>query len=258
MTAGDYLSGFFRDSKSLLENNRDSITITIEEVRPSTVGALIALFERAVGLYGELINVNAYHQPGVEAGKKAAATVLDIQQKILKYIHVNPEPRPAGQIAEAIGQPENVETVFEYCASRGQSREGSGESPWSHAGPYQVRRFRSPVEPVRPRQMGPVQFQRTGTLTGGSREYMIVEFRRNHDRSRLVRTAAQCASNHARTSCRRRNSLRCGSRAIYSTDASIYQIRPLGVVIPRTVDALASTVAIAMEQQVPIIPRGGG
>lgn len=49
-----------------------------------------------------------------------------------------------------------------------------------------------------------------------------------------------------------------GSRAIYSTDASIYQIRPLGVAVPRTVDALATTVAIALEQQVPIIPRGGG
>ena len=34
---------------------------------------LIALFERAVGFYAGLVNINAYHQPGVEAGKKAAA-----------------------------------------------------------------------------------------------------------------------------------------------------------------------------------------
>ena len=113
VTAGDYLSGFFQGTRSALyDNDRDSITITVEEVRPSTVGALIALFERAVGLYGELINVNAYHQPGVEAGKKAAGVVLDIQQKVLKQIHANPEPRPALQIAEAIGEVENVETVF--------------------------------------------------------------------------------------------------------------------------------------------------
>ena len=46
---------------------------------PATVGALIALFERAVGFYATLVNINAYHQPGVEAGKKAAAVVLDLQ-----------------------------------------------------------------------------------------------------------------------------------------------------------------------------------
>ena len=39
---------------------------------PYSLGGLIALFERAVGLYGSMIAVNPYHQPGVEAGKKAA------------------------------------------------------------------------------------------------------------------------------------------------------------------------------------------
>jgi glucose-6-phosphate isomerase len=41
------------------------------------VGALIALFERAVGFYASLVGINAYHQPGVEAGKKAAAAAAD-------------------------------------------------------------------------------------------------------------------------------------------------------------------------------------
>jgi FAD/FMN-containing dehydrogenase/Fe-S oxidoreductase len=48
------------------------------------------------------------------------------------------------------------------------------------------------------------------------------------------------------------------SRRLYATDASIYQIMPAGVVIPRTVDALVSAVQIAMESRMPIIPRGGG
>lgn len=48
------------------------------------------------------------------------------------------------------------------------------------------------------------------------------------------------------------------SRTLYSTDASIYQIEPIGVAIPRTRAALAAIVAIAMEQRVPIVPRGGG
>jgi glucose-6-phosphate isomerase len=35
-----------------------------------------------VGLYAELIDINAYHQPGVEAGKKAAAEVLSLQSRL--------------------------------------------------------------------------------------------------------------------------------------------------------------------------------
>jgi FAD/FMN-containing dehydrogenase/Fe-S oxidoreductase len=48
------------------------------------------------------------------------------------------------------------------------------------------------------------------------------------------------------------------SRALYSTDASIYQIEPLGVVIPRDKDDVIATVEIAHRYGVPILPRGGG
>jgi FAD/FMN-containing dehydrogenase/Fe-S oxidoreductase len=48
------------------------------------------------------------------------------------------------------------------------------------------------------------------------------------------------------------------SRQLYSTDASIYQIEPLGVVIPRTVEDIVVTVQIAGEMRVPITARGGG
>src|SRR5262249_44466599 len=48
------------------------------------------------------------------------------------------------------------------------------------------------------------------------------------------------------------------SRLLYSTDASIYQIRPMGVVIPRTTRDLATAVQIALEMRVPITARGGG
>jgi FAD/FMN-containing dehydrogenase/Fe-S oxidoreductase len=48
------------------------------------------------------------------------------------------------------------------------------------------------------------------------------------------------------------------SRALYSTDASVYQIEPLGVVIPRSADAVATAVTIAARHGVPITPRGGG
>ncbi len=48
------------------------------------------------------------------------------------------------------------------------------------------------------------------------------------------------------------------TRQLYATDASIYQIEPVGVVIPKTVAALQSAVQIALEMHVPIVPRGGG
>lgn len=49
-----------------------------------------------------------------------------------------------------------------------------------------------------------------------------------------------------------------GSRHLYSTDASIYQMEPLGVVIPKSVEDIVTTVQIAAEAEVPITARGGG
>ena len=48
------------------------------------------------------------------------------------------------------------------------------------------------------------------------------------------------------------------SRALYSTDASMYQIEPIGVVIPRHMGDVVATVDIARRHQVPVLPRGGG
>src|ERR1051326_4808321 len=48
------------------------------------------------------------------------------------------------------------------------------------------------------------------------------------------------------------------SRQLYSTDASIYQIEPIGVVIPRSPEDIQTTVQVAREMRVPITPRGGG
>ena len=48
------------------------------------------------------------------------------------------------------------------------------------------------------------------------------------------------------------------TRALYSTDASVYQIEPLGVVIPRSAEGVARAVEIAARHGVPITPRGGG
>ncbi|MBX6313267.1 MAG: FAD-dependent oxidoreductase, partial [Isosphaeraceae bacterium] len=47
-----------------------------------------------------------------------------------------------------------------------------------------------------------------------------------------------------------------GSRWLYATDASLYQIPPLGVVIPRTVEDATRAVALAAEEGIPVLPRG--
>ncbi|MCZ7568412.1 MAG: FAD-binding protein [Ardenticatenaceae bacterium] len=48
------------------------------------------------------------------------------------------------------------------------------------------------------------------------------------------------------------------SRVLYSTDASIYQIEPLGVVLPRAADEIAAAIEIAGRHGLPVLPRGGG
>jgi len=48
------------------------------------------------------------------------------------------------------------------------------------------------------------------------------------------------------------------SKILYSTDASIYQIEPLGVAVPKTQDDLQSAVELAAKYKVPILPRGAG
>jgi FAD/FMN-containing dehydrogenase/Fe-S oxidoreductase len=48
------------------------------------------------------------------------------------------------------------------------------------------------------------------------------------------------------------------TRLIYSTDASNYQVMPLGVVLPRTAEDVVATVALCAEHHIAITPRGGG
>jgi glucose-6-phosphate isomerase len=86
-TMGDYLQGFFLGTrKAFAENNRSSVSITIENLTPYSLGQLVAFFERAVGFYASFIEVNAYNQPGVEAGKKAAEGAVSLLNKILSEL----------------------------------------------------------------------------------------------------------------------------------------------------------------------------
>lgn len=113
VTSGDYLSGFLQGTRQALhDNHRDSITVSIPAVTPRTVGALIALYERAVGLYASIVNVNAYHQPGVEAGKKAAAVILQLQMDVVKALHEISAPISLTDLAAQVGAPDRVEAIY--------------------------------------------------------------------------------------------------------------------------------------------------
>ena len=114
ITSGDYLHGFLLGTrKALYDNGRGSITLTVPDVSARTLGILIALYERAVGLYAQLVGVNAYHQPGVEAGKKAAAAVLALQERVLADLGAQMGAfRTAERIAASLGASDESETVF--------------------------------------------------------------------------------------------------------------------------------------------------
>ncbi len=124
VTAGDYLQGFMRGTRTALyENGRDSLTISIPTVSPYALGALIALYERAVGFYGQLVNINAYHQPGVEAGKKAATRLLELQNKVTTHLNgAEFKPSDAESLAKSIGaDAEDTYHILVHLAANAKS-----------------------------------------------------------------------------------------------------------------------------------------
>ena len=91
MTSVDYLNGFALGTmRALSENGTSVIHIMLDQLSEYELGALIALYERAVGFYASLVNVNAYNQPGVEAGKKASAEILKVQKALMDVLKKDP------------------------------------------------------------------------------------------------------------------------------------------------------------------------
>lgn len=139
VTAGDYLQGFFLGTRDALsEKNRWSISLTVQDVSPRTVGMLIALYERVVGFYASLIGINAYHQPGVEAGKKAAGGVIALKLKLVAALRASPgRPFTAGALAAAVGgDPEPAFKILEHLAANGHLKK-TARTPW-HESTFQA------------------------------------------------------------------------------------------------------------------------
>lgn len=107
---GTYLHGFLEGlSAALRGKGRQIITIRVPEVNAFTLGMVIALYERAVAIYAEFININAFHQPGVQAYKLAAKGILALREKVLaKLKELGPVEGTAAEIAAKVCEPDQA------------------------------------------------------------------------------------------------------------------------------------------------------
>jgi glucose-6-phosphate isomerase len=137
---GDFLDGFLQGTRAALsEEGRFNLTITLRRLDATSLGALIALFERAVGLYGELVNVNAYHQPGVEAGKKAAAALLELQGRLEQALSDGQEHDLAGlQASLQLPSPEPLFWILRHLCANGGGLAARGD--WGEPASLRFRR----------------------------------------------------------------------------------------------------------------------
>ena len=107
---GDYLHGFMEGlSSALRSKGRQIITIRVPQLNAFVLGQLIALYERAVAMYAEYININAFHQPGVQAYKLAATGILKLAEELKAKLAANaPVKGTALELAEQFGMSENA------------------------------------------------------------------------------------------------------------------------------------------------------
>ncbi len=107
MTMGLYLHNFLQGlSNALAARNRPVITIRLDELNEQSLGMIIALYERSVAFYAELIDINAFHQPGVEAYKKISTQINTLAQQLQQLLRQQPTLKgEAAVFAKALNQP---------------------------------------------------------------------------------------------------------------------------------------------------------
>ncbi len=118
-TSGDYLNAFMLGTKKNLEDHgKKTMTVTVPCVSAYNVGQLIAIWERAVGIYAELININAYHQPAVEYGKKCAGVLIELKNRAKDLLIKTQKPMTARELADALSaDPRDVFRLMLHLAA---------------------------------------------------------------------------------------------------------------------------------------------
>ncbi|MBR7105127.1 MAG: glucose-6-phosphate isomerase [Lentisphaeria bacterium] len=110
VTMGDYLHGFLEGlSAALRSKGRQTIQIKLPQLDEFSLGQIIALYERSVAVYAEFININAFHQPGVQAYKLAANGILELAAELRKTLtEIAPFTGTAADIASRAGKAEKA------------------------------------------------------------------------------------------------------------------------------------------------------
>ena len=129
--SGDFLQGFLLGTReALTEKKRPSLTLSLERLNAKTLGSLIALYERSVGLYASLIGINAYHQPGVESVKKASAKIVVWKTRLFSILKSEADQSfSIDELALKTGHESDKDLVFKLLESLRINRriEGSSE-----------------------------------------------------------------------------------------------------------------------------------
>ncbi len=113
LTMGDYLHGFMYGLiGSLKSKHRPVISMKMSSLSPDNLGALIALYERAVAIYAEFIHINAFHQPGVQGYKLAAQNSLNVREKLFGSLTKRPVSGTAPELAQRTGLADQLSSVI--------------------------------------------------------------------------------------------------------------------------------------------------
>jgi glucose-6-phosphate isomerase len=113
---------------ALHDVGRPIVSITLPDQGPRALGALIALFERAVGFAAELANINAYHQPGVEAAKLAAREQLHQLQVVENGL--SDTPSTAEDLAKRLNlSSQHVWRLCTHLAHMNRAKRSAGKTP---------------------------------------------------------------------------------------------------------------------------------
>ena len=128
ITMGDYLHGFMAGlSGALRSKGRQVIEMRIQKADAFNLGMLIALYERSVAAYAELIHINAFHQPGVQAYKLASKGVIELLKNSEALLpSIAPFKGTISELAAKLGMAANeydLEGIFAKLASNTDKRE---------------------------------------------------------------------------------------------------------------------------------------
>jgi glucose-6-phosphate isomerase len=127
--AGDLQFSLMEGTRTALHRaHRSTVTIQLPNADARALGALLALFERAVGIYAELADINAYDQPDVEHGKRAAREHLQAIEKVKAALSA--KPMTAVEIAQNVNlEPGRTWRILCHLCTTHRAQSNIGKCP---------------------------------------------------------------------------------------------------------------------------------